>query len=166
MKSSVKVSQKQHRGNREHISLSYFPHRGKKHLILKNIFFHTFPTVAAYLLSAVFAFFVLPMSCYNSFTIPPLFSNNKWPLASFCLSDSKTVCFLLKLSASSPSHCLQFPIVQWPPAACYLRFCRTAGAEPNNPWLKHMGCSCHSCQQNIMFQTLPIHPMCTYDESV
>lgn len=139
------------KGNKEHICLSCFSLEEKKHLIFKNIFFHTFSTVAAYLLSAVFAFFVLPMSCYNCSTIPPLFSNNKWLLASFCLSDSKMVYFLLKLSASSLTHCLQFPIAQRLSAAFYLQFCRTGGEEPSNPLLKHMGRSCHFCQDNIMF---------------
>lgn len=64
-------------------------------------------SVQPYLTHAAFAFFVPPMSCYGSSTIALLFHSNKWPLAAFCLGDSKTACFLLKLSAELfPLHCV------------------------------------------------------------
>lgn len=80
-----------------------------------------------YLSTAVFSFFVLPMSCYYSSPIC-LCSEQQITVWLFLSSGQPTVCFLFRLSASLP-HCPHLLIVF--ASVCPLLFmeCKTAGVQ-------------------------------------
>lgn len=80
-----------------------------------------------YLSTAVFSFFVLPMSCYYSFPIC-FCSQQQITVWLFLSSGQPTVFFLFRLSASLP-HCPHLLIVF--ASVCPLLFmeCKTAGVQ-------------------------------------
>lgn len=80
-----------------------------------------------YLCTAVFSFFVLPMSCYYLSPVC-LCSEQQITVALFLSSGQPNVCFLFRLSASLP-HCPHLLIVF--ASVCPLLFmkCKTAGVQ-------------------------------------
>lgn len=83
-----------------------------------------------YLSTAVFSFFVLPMSCYYSSTIC-LCSEQQITVWLFLSSGQPTVCFLFRLSASLP-HCPHLLIVF--ASVCPLLFMESKNCRSTEKW--------------------------------